>query len=80
MNLQTKPTPGNWTRGEDIQFERSKLHFHIMQISDHRYLEESLQEPAEKVESRIRRTSNWYRSVEDQRIGLAAIHLWTKLR
>ena len=33
-------------------------------------LRESLQEPAEKVESRKRRTSNWYRSVEDQRIDL----------
>ena len=26
-------------RGEVIQFGRSKLHFHNMQISDHRYLE-----------------------------------------
>ena len=26
--------PGNWERGEDIQFERSKLHIHNMQISD----------------------------------------------
>ena len=33
-------------------------------------LRESPQEPAEKVESRKRRTSNWYRSVEDQRIDL----------
>ena len=42
-------------RGEDIQIERSKMKFHNMQISDHRYIE-SLQELAEKVEFRRRCT------------------------
>ena len=39
MNLQTHARARKLERGEDIQFERSKLHFHNMQISDYRYLE-----------------------------------------
>ena len=55
---------------EDNQLRRSKLLFHNMQISDWSVPRESLQELAEKVESRRGRTTNWYRSVEDQRIDL----------
>ena len=36
---------------------------------------ESFQEPAEKVESRRRGTSNWYRSFEDQRIDVGTIYV-----
>ena len=60
---------------EDVQFERSKLHFHNVQISDCRYLEKVFKNLRKKVESRRRRTSNWYRSVEDQRIDLGTIYV-----
>ena len=39
MNLQTQPAPGNWSEVRIFYSEKSKLHFHNMQISDHRYLE-----------------------------------------
>ena len=55
-------------RGEDIQVGRSKVG--IPQHADLRpsIPRESLHEPAEKVESRRRGTSIWYRSFEDQRV------------
>ena len=49
MNLQAQPAPGNWSEGEDIQFGRSKLHFHNMQISDHRFLEKVFKNLRQKL-------------------------------
>ena len=42
MNLQTQPAPGNWSERRDNQFRKTKFHFHYMQISDYRYLENVL--------------------------------------
>ena len=73
-------------RCDDRQIERTRLKFHNIQISDHRYLEESLQEPAAKVASRRRGTST---RLEDQHIDLVIIYVdnnesccssWTKLQ
>ena len=44
-------------RGDEDQIERRRLEYHNLQISDHRYLEKSIQGPAAKVESRRRGTS-----------------------
>ena len=88
MNLQNSARTRKLDRDEeDNQFGRSKLHFHSMQISDCRYFEKVLRNLLKKFLSRRRRTSNWYRSVEDQRIDLENVYvennesrhsLWTK--
>ena len=70
MNLETRPAPGNWVaRGEDNQLR--KVEVSLPQHADLQLsvLWESLQEFAEKVESRRRRTTKWERSVEDPTVG-----------
>ena len=74
MNLQTQPAPGNWS---EVRISDSEGESYTSTIC--RSLSsvpwESLQERAAKVESRRRRTSTWYRRVEDQRIDLGTTYV-----
>ena len=63
-------------RGEGIEMGRSKMEFHIVQISDHPSSKHFCQ-PADKVEFCRKRTTNWYR-IEDQRFD-ESDSSWTKL-
>ena len=68
------PAPGKWGQVRMFNSKGQKLHFHNMQISDlSGTLRKSSRTCGKKVESRRRRTSNWYRSVEDQRVDLGTI-------
>ena len=81
------PAPGNWCGEMTLQTRPSPANWSQVRMSNSKA--QSLQELAEKVESRRRRTSFWYRSIEDQRVDLGTIYAdndesrhssWTKLR